>query len=263
MLAPQSDLLSNRFRRVGRRGPSGAPRGRAKRAGSVRGRRCATAVGQQVGRAGDLRRLGVDDGAGEAANGRQCRVCRRLLGQALRAMIVADHEPQELDVEKPAGSPPQFGEFGLHGHFGHRHGGHQRTHVHTYVPGCAHPGHRHPTRERWIAHRPSQPCIRPTWLGCLEEMSKAAWRTAASALHSRARVGSACRRSPGPQVSRAPLDASRTCHPDGGGGRAGARPRPFCSGQPGTGQSSASYFPPTTHKVWQRPLESAEVASTH
>ena len=39
-----------------------------------------------------------------------------------------------------------------------------------------------------MPHSDSQPCIRPAWLVCVEEMSKASWRTSGSSLRSSARL---------------------------------------------------------------------------
>ena len=73
-----------------------------------------------------------------------------------------------------------------------RHPGHQAARVHASsgrrAAALAHPGHD--ARRRWAAGptSASQPCIRPAWLVCVEEMSNASPRTAGSSLRSRARL---------------------------------------------------------------------------
>ena len=133
-----------------RRRPSGCGQGGAAPGGEHRRQRLR------------LRGLRLDDGRGQPADGRNSCVRSPVLRHGPAPLVVADHQPQELDVEGRAGQRPQLGEFGVAGHPGHGRvrvpGG---THGHARHPRhrAAHPRHRCAAGERQPPQ--GQPALHP------------------------------------------------------------------------------------------------------
>src|SRR3954452_21932197 len=80
------------------RGEVTSPSRRRGRRSSGCGQRCPAAVGEHLCHQGGLGRLALDDRPRQVADGGEVGVLGPVLGHVLAALVVPDHQPEELDV---------------------------------------------------------------------------------------------------------------------------------------------------------------------